>query len=150
MAWNYDPALPTDRDKVRALIGDTDTNDQIHTDEFLDFLLDTHGDLYIAAAFAVEAMAADLLRYTDVSADGVSVSVGTSYSRLMDYADRLRQLAASVGQPMPYAGGRSVSERETDDANSDLIQLHFRSHIHDNPWTPSGINASQAELAPDQ
>lgn len=39
MAWSFDPALPTDKDWVRILIGDTDVADQAIADETIAAIL---------------------------------------------------------------------------------------------------------------
>ena len=39
MAWSYNNTLPTDRDRVRFYVGDTDANDQLVQDEEIDAML---------------------------------------------------------------------------------------------------------------
>lgn len=133
MNFTYDSSLSTDRDIVRFLIGDVDESDVLVGDEAIDYLLTEHSDTYAAAAAACERIAADSARFTSVSVDGVSVSSQEFYDRYMDLASRIRSQGASVGQPLPYHGGASRTERVQDSLDADLIPLHIRSHMHDHP-----------------
>lgn len=57
MTWTYsgDPGASA-LDEVRFLIQDTDTNDQLLTDEELNYLIDGYGDSYSAAVAAVVSL----------------------------------------------------------------------------------------------
>jgi len=64
MTWTYsgNPASST-RDEVRFLIQDTDTNDQLLSNEELDYLITSYaGDAYAAAIAAVIALIAKAAR----------------------------------------------------------------------------------------
>ena len=51
MTWTYNLALTADKDKVRLLVEDTDTDDQLAQDEEINFLLiEAGGSIYRAAA----------------------------------------------------------------------------------------------------
>ena len=63
MSFNYDPTLPTDRDKVRIMIRDTDTANpdrQLYQDEEIDAVLALQAsDLNLSAAFLLDGIAAN-------------------------------------------------------------------------------------------
>lgn len=151
MTWEYTGNPDVDqRDAIRFLVGDTDPTDQLISDEEILFLLDEHGETYTTASYAAEAIAAKFAREFSVDADGVSVNAKDAYHQYVKLAHNLRDTASSMGSPTPYFGGASKAERRKDDADTDLIPLHFRSHMHDNPDSGAGPHASKAELAPDQ
>lgn len=78
--WTYDRTLPTDRDRLRLMIPDTDEANPIFFDGELDFLLTDNGDLRLAAATALEIMASQqamiqkVMTVLDVQTDGAKVS----------------------------------------------------------------------------
>jgi hypothetical protein len=80
MSWNYsgDPA-DSDLDAVRFYVQDTDTLDQLISDEEIEFLIaqwvPVYGSLIMVASMAAEAIAAKFAREVSYSADGVSIGV---------------------------------------------------------------------------
>lgn len=115
MAWSYtgSPTSST-KDEIRFLIGDTDTNDQLLTDEEITYLLDTwldvHGTTLYVASMACETIAAKLTREISYSADGVSVSLSELQAKYDRQAESLRAQhkellvggAPDVGGISPY------------------------------------------------
>lgn len=95
MSFSYsgDPSF-SDIDALRFYIGDTDSTSVFLQDEELQFLIDSYYDQYGhmlgVAALAAEMCAARCAREVDVSADGVSVSVGQLQQRFNDLAASLR------------------------------------------------------------
>ena len=85
MAWTYNTALTTDRDRLRLLVGDIDTTDQQLTDEALDFLLSTVTDgttkLEATAAAACRALAAKYARRVDFAQGDFSTSASQRAER---------------------------------------------------------------------
>ena len=63
MSFTYDPTLPTDRDKVRIMIRDTDTANpdrQLYQDEEIDAVLALQAsDLNLSAAFLLDGITAN-------------------------------------------------------------------------------------------
>lgn len=68
MTWSYsgNPGSST-RDEVRFLIQDTDTNDQLLTNEELDYLVTAYGEAYSAAVAAVGVLIATASRAVEES-----------------------------------------------------------------------------------
>ena len=62
MAWSYDSNLSANKDKVRFLVQDTDTNDQLIQNEEINFALSETGNLYRAAAMVARSIALQLGR----------------------------------------------------------------------------------------
>lgn len=113
MAWTYDSTLSTDRDKIRVLIGDYDSNDPMLSDEEIAFMQAENGDIYSTAAACIDIAIAALARKPE------SKSVGPLS---LSYAGRIRNLEAArtrikkmkddrAGVPIPYAGGISRDDK---------------------------------------
>jgi hypothetical protein len=97
--WSYDSsALGTSTsserlNSVRFLVGDTDTNDQLVQDEEIQFSLTQTGDnVYYAASFIAETLAAKYSRRVDTKLDG---ALSAEYSQL---ASQYRLLAVGLKQ----------------------------------------------------
>lgn len=134
MAWTYsgDPATSV-RDKVRFLVGDTDTTSQEMTDAEVDAMIaDAANEPYAAAIACAYALASKYARKVDKSIGDLSISWGQVAKGYRDLVQQLRiQAAGAAGVLAPYAGGISVSDKEGDREDSDRVQPHFRTNLHD-------------------
>lgn len=80
MSWSYsgDPQ-DSDLDEVRFLVQDTDPEDQLISDEEIEYIIakwvNVYGSNFMNAAMVAEAIAAKFAREVSYSADGVSVGV---------------------------------------------------------------------------
>jgi hypothetical protein len=94
MTWTYsgDPS-ESDLDAIRFYVQDTDTADQLITDEEIEFLIaqwtPVYGNNLMVASMVAEAIAAKFTREVAYSADGVSVGV-------QDLQDKYNNLALSL------------------------------------------------------
>src|SRR5689334_18389528 len=116
MAWSYDSSLSADKDKVRWLCGDTDTNDQLVQDEEIAFALsDAGNDLRRAAATVCEAIA---LRFAnsltlDKAPGSVSWDAAERAELFRKRAEDLRQQATTLGAGAGiFGGGISISDKQ--------------------------------------
>lgn len=130
MSWTYNAGLPTDKDMVRFLLGDTDTSHQQVTDEAIAVMLEQYGDPYYAAAALAEGLAATYARSeASISIDGYSSSGGnTSAQAYLDLATRLRGSAGSRSGAIgvPFIGGVSLGEMDAVDSDSDRPPSAFK------------------------
>lgn len=130
-----------DIDTVRMLIDDRDTipaTDAQLSDEEIQWFLDNHNHIYLAAAAAAEGVAAKYA--TDVNAKTVGdlgiVYFGQRVKQYKDLAKSLRSQAAK--RATPYAGGLTKSEKRTFRKDSDRVQPGVRRGMHDNPGAVDG------------
>jgi hypothetical protein len=133
MTWTYgnDPANST-RDELRLLVGDTDTNDQLLSDEEVAYYLAQHGDDALASApSACEGIAAMFSRQANFTNQGLSVSASERAKAYLALASELRDRAISVADI--FVGGLTISGKEALDDDSDAVQPSFRIGIDDNP-----------------
>ena len=120
MAWSYDTGFATDKDKIRFLIGDTDTNDQLLSNEEITAQLVLEPRLYYAAATCANAIEARYSRFGDAD-------VAYAFRQL---ARRLRERAQI--QVEPYFGGISISDKESVAEDTDRPENYFEVGMFDN------------------
>lgn len=132
---SFDPALPTDRDKVRLLLGDTDTADEQLTDGQYDFVIaENPGSIYFAAATAARLIARTFTsRASSKRVGPLSISYAAKADEWLAVARELEAEAAKHAPPTPYAGGLSVEEKKADATDSDLVQPRFHRGQFRNP-----------------
>lgn len=105
MAWSYsgNPASSA-LDKVRFLIGDTDTNNQLLSNEEITWLLsEWNNNAYVAAANAAYSLSAEFSGKSDFSRSVGDLSLSTQYGaqaeRYGALASRLMVQASSGAPP---------------------------------------------------
>ena len=135
MAWSYsgDPDSSA-LDAIRILIGDTDTNDQLLANEEVSWVnaqvsgSTTSTDaLYTVAHRCMITIASKFSRLADQSVGDMRVDMFQKAENARLQAKELKILAQSEGgTPTPYSGGITVSDKETDQDNSNLIKPSFR------------------------
>ena len=134
MTWTYsgDPATNA-RDAIRFLTGDTDTNDQLINDEEIAWTNNqvTGSDTATTALYEVSyrvmvAIASKFSRLADQSVGDLKVDMYQKATNAREQAKLLYAQASREGNtPTPYAGGISVSDKEIDEENSDIVQPYF-------------------------
>jgi hypothetical protein len=120
MPWTYsgDPAA-NDKDEVRFLIGDTNVDDQLMSDEELNYLIAVEVDAgssysnYGAAAAACDVLAAKYAKLIDKSVGSLSISYSQKYQHFIEIARHLRERASQLSgtgkPPVPELGGGGVT-----------------------------------------
>lgn len=132
MTWTYgsDPTVQLDR--VRILVGDTDENDQLISDEEIGLYL-TGGywaaaSDHLAAASVAGAIAAKFARRADsLSAGGTSVNWGGLVDRYRTLATELAERGALEAglSAAPFGGGISISDVDARNADTDRVAPFF-------------------------
>jgi len=129
MTWTYsgDPGA-SDLDEIRFLIQDTDTNDQLLTDEELTYLFTTYGEAYSAAVAAVGVLIANASRVAEESKRVGDLSLSVKSGARVDQwkalmaslqAERFRRFPAA-----PVANANSLlptSRRDVEDESTDFV-----------------------------
>lgn len=128
MTWSYtDPSAST-KDEVRFYIGDTDINDQLITDEEINWSLTQYDTPQLAGALVLRGLIAKLSRYVNNSVGGVSVSAGDMAKAFLD---RVRELdpngvTKNSVAVLPSFGGLSIAGKDNLLDNEDAVQPFFR------------------------
>ena len=107
MTWSYsgDPASSS-KDKVRFLIGDTDTAMQLVQDQEIGAILAMQSNAYRAAARVARAIAAKFARQVDVTGEGLAERGSQRARAFRDLADELDATADAEGPQVPIARPR--------------------------------------------
>lgn len=133
MTWTYtgDPSV-SNRDKVRFLIGDTDTNDQLVNDEEIAWALSEGGSIYQAAHDLCTVIASKFARLaTSKSVGDLSLSYSDRAETYHRLAERMLHLADRRDVPTPWASPKNMVTAD------DRIELgeqghEFHTGLHDN------------------
>lgn len=134
MTWSYSNTQSSDKDKVRFLVGDTDTADQLVQDEEINVVLARKADIYNAAAEVCRTIAAKFARRVDKKVGHLSLSASQKAKAYLELAEKFESDAYRNGLvASPYLGGETISDMELDEENSDLPQPSFSRGMHDNP-----------------
>lgn len=148
--WSGDPAN-SDVDEVRFYVQDTDTNDQLISDEEIQFTIDKWstvvGTNVWAAAMVAETLAARFAREVTLSADGVSVGVEqlqAHYDALaMSLREQHKSFTGAAGSPL--ANGTIFDDK----FDSTIKPLSFGKGMHDNPRAGRQDRSGQGLPPPD-
>jgi hypothetical protein len=137
MTWTYTTSLATLRDKVRFLIGDTNTADQQLSDEEIAgvaSMLSTSTDQYRVAIACVRGLISKYARQVNTSNGALSLSAGdraAHYEALLTQLQRQRSDAGALAV-RGYVGGVSRDDNDTLDADTSSEQPQFAVGQHDN------------------
>jgi hypothetical protein len=152
MTWTYsgDPSANA-RDAIRFLVGDTDTTDQLITDEEIAWVnTEASGTstattaLYDAAYRCCITIASKLARQADKQIGDLRVSMSQKADGYRKQAQELKSLSMREGGvPIPYAGGITFSDKEIDQDNSDIFAGWFASGQFNNQRDGGGQNTNQ-------
>lgn len=136
MSWSYsgNPASST-LDKVRWLVGDTDTTDQqLSDEEIAAALVDAGDNPYVAAIICTEALISKYSRLVTKSVGDLSISYGDIVKNYRSLLGDIRR-RSTLQLCTPYAGGISVADKEVDEGDSDVVQPFFKRGMHDDTGT---------------
>lgn len=119
MTWTYsgNPAS-SDRDAVRFTVGDTDTTDQLITNEEIAYLLTIHNGVGMASVGAARAIAAKFSRKADQSRSVGDLTLSQQYSQQSfsyhHLADHLLAIASGIdAPPLPQANSSALGAEFT-------------------------------------
>jgi len=134
MTFTYVDPGSNDRDKVRFLIGDTDSTDQHFSDEEISYLLTTWGnnvfDSAIAGAEILAGRYAHLTNYSRSIGDlSISEQYGASAAEFNALADRLRIQRLDLYPPTPNINAQAIIN--TGDKTVTTYKTDFYTGIHD-------------------
>lgn len=136
MTWTYDTSLSTSRDKVRLLVGDTDTNDQQLSDEEITFITSEETNVYRAAALASRTLAAKYARLVGSSVESLRFFASDRFDHYTQLARQLEEQASkvsgsSVGSPV--ITGISIDAIESVEDDTDRVGSAFKKGQFHNP-----------------
>lgn len=138
MTWTYtgDPSASSTA-LVHFLVGDTDTTDQLITDEEIAYLLTAWGNPYKAAAAAARQLSARFAREVDRTVGALSIAASRRSQAFRELAAELdAQAATAPGATVGiFAGGISRADKETRRTSSDRVEPFFSREMQRAPGT---------------
>ena len=136
MSFSYrlHEGLPSDRDEVRFLLGDTDEGNFNLHDEEIDFLLSEEPNKYFAAAAGAEATARKLQAgFFEDQKVGETRLRTKRINELIALSNQLRSRGAT--HQLPFSGGISKASIEKQLNNTDTKRGDFFTGMNDYPGT---------------
>ena len=132
MSWTYNVAqLSTNQTyQIRLLIGDTIQTDQQFQDEEIVFMLSKRSTIYGAAAELCRSLASRFAR----KADSMDREMRTQYSAISrNYLAMANTFSARASSgAVPYAGGISVADKQSQESDPDRVAPAFNIGMQDN------------------
>jgi hypothetical protein len=150
--WSYtgNPDSST-RDKVRFLVGDIDSSDKLTSNEEIDSALAERGSTYGAASMVCRAIAARFARLVTKSVnEGGSTrtnNLSDLYKHYLELTAEFARSAASQAGTGVYAGGISISDKQSAEDDTDRVVPAFHAEMLDSPgntptnWPTTGGTA---------
>ena len=133
MAFTYVDPTSGDRDKVRFLVQDTDSTDYHLEDAEVTYLISVWGNVYAAAAYAAEAIAAKYAHKTNYSRSigdlSISESYATSAQEFRELANRLRTQELDLFPPSAKINASAIMA--TADKTVTTYKTDFYTGMHD-------------------
>lgn len=129
MTWSYS-GDPSDSalDEIRFLIGDTDTNDQLLSNEEITYLYNSYGDAYAAAVACVVSLIAKASRSVEEAKTVGDLSLSRKFGARVDqWLTLKRQLEQERFRRYPAAPIVNANvllptdERDVEDEGSDFV-----------------------------
>jgi len=116
MTWTYTDPGTSSRDWIRWRVGDTDTSDQLQTDEEIAAALGTYGSKFKAAAAVARAIAAKFSRKADMGMDQFSVRHSQKAAAYLALASDIEAgVALDAGRVASIAISETDRQTEMDD-----------------------------------
>lgn len=147
MAWTYD--LSTGTGQVRFLIGDTLSTDPLtNSDEEIGFCLtQNNDDIYRSASYACRAWAAKLTQALSVDQGryGWKLDREAQVKALEKRALELDAQAGVFSGIAPFAGGISVSDKQSRESDTDRVQPGNTVGNQRTPGLPNSGDGTDAE-----
>lgn len=140
MSWTYsgNPGHSL-KDQVRFLIGDTNTRDQLLLDGEIEWLLSQYNYQPVAAAIrGCETIMTKFSRMADEAVGQVKISFSQKSKAYQTMVNQLRQRIA-IEDVMPFAGGISRAQKQTEDANADRVRPDFTKHMMEDHEIGPGV-----------
>lgn len=134
MAWTYtgNPASSA-KDSVRFLIADTNVDDSFVTDEEITWCLSqVSSNIYQAASLVARSLSAKFSTLSDEVIGPLQFKYAERAKNYENIAKRLEKTASnSTSLSGIYCGGVDVAEKESNAANTSLVQPEFKKGITD-------------------
>jgi hypothetical protein len=131
LTWSYSLDLTAPKDVVRLLLQDTNERRQLLQDEEIGAFLAISANPLRAAALGATTIAGRFADRVDKAVGDLRISLSRQAESYREASKDLLMKARLLAIPKPYAGGRSVSEKNDRYQDFDRTQPYFRTGMHD-------------------
>ncbi len=131
--WSNNPA-GSNRDLMRMLLRDTSSSSMKFSDEELAWYVANSASVWYAAAEACDTYAGKLAESGSKTVGDLSITRAVGDYRMTAQRFRARGARAAI----PYAGGITVSDKDTETGDSDRVASAFRIGMHDEIGSSTG------------
>ena len=139
--WTFDwTDIDDDLAKVRVLIGDTNTDRQLLSDEAINYFGTQAGNNFGTAAIACDAIAASFAGDSDKEVGDLKLSLSQKSIAYEKRAKGFRK--QSIKLVGPVAGGVSIAAKKTQTSDTDRVKPGIRKGQFDNPGGSTGSRFS--------
>ena len=139
-----DDKLSVTRNQVRLLIDDKNSTDQQFSDDEIDFFNDQEGNIYGAASVAALSLQFRFGGQADKTVGDLKISLSQKSDAYEKLAKTFAKKAEDKGTPQIFAGGLTISGKNTDRSNDDLVQPAFYKWQNDFPTANSNSTLSES------
>ena len=134
MTFTYDSSsISTDLAKVRLILGDTDSTDQLLQDEEINYFLSLNDNVYGASVLAATAIQSKFSRLADTSIESVSVKYTQKADQYAKLSQDLKSKAEEQDLVLPSVLGVSIDAINDANADDDRVQPKFKMDRFSNP-----------------
>ena len=131
MSFSYTLPVASDRDIVRFLIQDTDSETHRVEDEEIDLALNENPNRYFAAALICDALSIRYIARGKISVGRLSIENAQIGEGFASRGTALRRLADSAATAGPVALGQEQTEIALTDSDVDRVADYFSHGMHD-------------------
>jgi len=137
LSWSYshDPSA-SDKDAVRFLVGDTNSDDKLLDDNEILYVLSVEGTVLQAAINCLQNLIVVFSRQVDGSGKEGSKALSQKVQSFRTALDSLLERQA-MGPLNVFAGGISKTQKAATCADDDRVPPVFTKQMFDNPRAPS-------------
>jgi hypothetical protein len=148
MTWTYtgDPADSL-KDEVRFLMGDILDTDPLVQDEEISWAISQQSTTRLAAALILRHLANKFSRLATERIGDISTNCSDLAKAFTDRVKDLDPFDQTLGDSMlvlPSFGGRSISEKETLEDDTDAVQPSFKKGMNDITGGPDEIGTTRS------
>jgi len=135
MTFTYGFGIESDLNDVRLLIRDTNSTSVMFEDEEINTFLRLESNVYRAAGLAARTMQAKTSSKVSKTVGKLKIDLSDQAKAWGTLSDEFYAKGKSKGSPRPYAGGISISDKNTREANIDRVEPDFFKGQDDFPGT---------------
>lgn len=129
--FTYNPAdLTTELNKLRLLLGDTDSTEPLLYDEEIAEVQDNEDNFYSRAAECCLRICGKTARDTKVKLEGYSEGLDVIYERYLKMSERFSRLASSS---YPWAGSIRDAYKKSNEEDDAVVKPNFKKGQFNHP-----------------